>query len=143
MKPILLFQPVQAYKALMDAWPWIKSMLMAGHRLVLTITLERRTGPQNRHFHALAGRLAKSDVMWGGKRRKQAAWKVLLVSGHAKATGEEFDLIAGLEGEFVNLRESTALMSKKRSSSLVEYTIAFCEMNGVPTLWRDDDAEQE
>lgn len=30
-----------------------------------------------------------------------------------------------LEGEFVNIRESTALMSKRRGSSLIEYSEAF------------------
>ena len=34
-------------------------------------------------------------------------------------------IVPGLEGEFVNLRESTAAMSKSRGSSLIEYTMAF------------------
>ena len=40
-------------------------------------------------------------------------------------------IVAGLEGEFINLRESTALMTKARGSSLIEYSIAWCEMNGI------------
>ena len=42
-------------------------------------------------------------------------------------------MVPGLEGEFVNLRESTALMSKARGSSLIEYSRAFCDAYNVKT----------
>jgi hypothetical protein len=42
--------------------------------------------------------------------------------------------VPGLEGEFVNLRESTALMSIKRGASLIEYTQAFAAEHGVKTM---------
>lgn len=97
---------------------------------VVTLKAPTRTTDQNAKFHAMVGDIAKA-VTWGGKMRSPAQWKVLLVSGHAKATNEEFELIPGLEGEFVNLRESTALMSIRRGASLIEYTQAFGDMNGV------------
>lgn len=90
-----------------------------------------RTLDQNAKFHALCGDLAKSEATWMGKRRTAKQWKVLLVSGHAVATGEETEIIPGLEGEFINIRESTALMSKKRGSSLIEYALAWCAMHNV------------
>lgn len=90
-----------------------------------------RTSDQNAKFHAICGDIAKSGATWAGKRRAPVQWKVLMVSGHAMATGEGSEMVPGLEGEFVNLRESTALMSKARSSSLVEYTLAWCATNGV------------
>jgi hypothetical protein len=62
----------------------------------------------------------------------------LLVSGHATATKEGSEILPGLEGEFVNIRESTALMSKKRGASLIEYTLAYAAMNQIPTLGYDD-----
>ena len=93
-----------------------------------------RTTEQNAKFHALVSDIAKSRLEWAGKRRNAAQWKVLLVSGHAIATGDGADMVPGLEGEFVNLRESTALMSTKRSASLIEYTIAFAACSGVETL---------
>lgn len=92
-----------------------------------------RTGEQNAKFHAICSDLARSHVKWAGKLRTADQWKVLLVSGHAQATKEGSDMVPGLEGEFVNLRESTALMSKKRGSSLIEYALAFCTMNGIET----------
>ena len=44
---------------------------------------------------------------------------------------EGVEMVPGLESEFVNLRESTARMSKKRASSLIEYSVAFCAQNGL------------
>lgn len=92
---------------------------------------DTRTIDQNEKFHAICSDLAKSTLQWAGQRRTAAQWKVLLVSGHTKATDGEVDLVPGLEGEFVNIRESTALMSIKRGSSLIEYALAFCAQNDV------------
>jgi len=94
----------------------------------VTVEPPKRNAEQNAKFHAICSDLAKSGHPWAGKARNAAQWKVLLVSGHAKATNEEFDMVPGLEGEFVNLRESTALMSVRRSSSLIEYAQAYLAM---------------
>ena len=93
------------------------------------ITKPNRSTEQNAKFHAICGDLEKLGIKWAGKKRNAAQWKCLLVSGHAVATKEEAEIIPGLEGEFINIRESTAAMSKKRSSSLIEYAIAFYESN--------------
>ncbi len=84
-----------------------------------------RSLDQNDRFHAMCSAIAKSGLVWAGKPRTAQQWKVLLVSGHAKATGGDVEIIPGLEGEFLNVRESTALMSKSRTSSLMEYVAAF------------------
>jgi hypothetical protein len=126
-----LFNPQQGYQELLRAWGLIKSMLFAGHRLVLEVRPATRSLDQNAKFHAICGDLAKSGLPWAGKTRNAKQWKVLLVSGHATATEEGSEIVPGLEGEFVNIRESTALMSVRRSSSLIEYAISFCVMNNV------------
>lgn len=100
-----------------------------GH--MVSISEPRRNLEQNAKFHALCSDLEKARAAWAGKPRTAAEWKVLLVSGHAVATKEEFEIVPGLEGEFVNVRESTALMSKKRGSSLIEYSVAFCAGLGL------------
>lgn len=92
---------------------------------VVTFTEPTRSGGQSAKFHAICGDLARAGVPWMGKPRTAAQWKVLLVSGHAVATKEGAELVHGLEGEMVNLRESTATMTKRRSSSLIEYAQAF------------------
>lgn len=90
-----------------------------------------RTLDQSAAFHAICADLAKAKVPWAGKPRDAAAWKVLLVSGHAVATKQGAEMVPGLEGEFCNIRESTALMGKKRLSSLIEYAHAFCAGHGL------------
>ena len=95
------------------------------------ISEPKRTNDQNAKFHALTSDIAKSGHQWLGKPRDAAQWKVLLVSGHAVATKEGSEIVPGLEGEFVNLRESTAAMSKKRGASLIEYTLAYMAMNEI------------
>jgi hypothetical protein len=100
----------------------------------VTVAEPTRNGEQNAKFHALCGDLAKSGLTWAGKTRTLAQWKVLMVSGHAVATKEGAEMVPGVEGEFVNLRESTAAMSVRRSSSLIEYTLAFMAMNGLNQL---------
>ena len=92
---------------------------------VVTFTEPTRSNEQSAKFHAICGDLARAGVLWMGKPRTAAQWKVLLVSGHAVATKEGAELVHGLEGEMVNLRESTATMTKRRSSSLIEYAQAF------------------
>jgi hypothetical protein len=41
------------------------------------------------------------------------------------------EIVPGIEGEFVNIRESTAKMGVKRATSLIEYVLAFCASKGV------------
>ena len=102
-----------------------------GYRV--TIDPPKRNGEQNAKFHAICSDIARSGVKWAGKPRTAPQWKVLLVSGHAVATKEGADMIPGLEGEYVNIRESTALMSVKRSSSLIEYALAFAALQSEAT----------
>ena len=122
----------QAHQSMLELWAWAKPLLMAGHRLVVEIRPENRSLDQNSKFHAICADIAKSGMQWAGKERSAEQWKVLLVSGHAMATKLGSDMVPGLEGEFVNLRESTARMSVARASSLIEYTLAFCAAHQVP-----------
>jgi len=91
----------------------------------VTVSEPARNLEQNAKFHAICSDLEKLGIEWAGKKRTAEQWKVLLVSGHAMATKEGSEIVPGLENEFVNIRESTALMSKKRGSSLIEYSQAF------------------
>ena len=97
-----------------------------GH--MVTIQEPTRNLEQNAKFHAICSDFAKAGVIWMGKTRTAEQWKVLLVSGHAVATKEGAEVVPGLEGEFVNIRESTATMGKKRSASLIEYSLAHFAM---------------
>ena len=84
-----------------------------------------RTLEQSALLHVLIREIADSGFTWAGRKLSEDQWKVLLVSGHAIATGHEADIVPGIEHELVNLRESTAAMSIGRLSSLIEYVQAF------------------
>jgi len=109
----------------------IEAVRAAEVGMVVEVKPATRTSGQNERFHAICSDIAKSGMQWAGKPRNAAQWKVLLVSGHAAATKEEFDMVPGLEGEYLNIRESTALMSVRRAASLIEYATAFATLNGV------------
>ena len=121
----------QGHSAIAEMWLTMKALLIAGHRLKFGFETEKRTLSQNGKFHAICGDVEKSGFSYLGKARSAQQWKVLFVSGHAIATGESVEMVPGLEGEYVNLRESTAAMLKERKSSLIEYTLAWCAMNDV------------
>lgn len=100
---------------------------------IVKIEPETRRSAQNANFHALCGDVA-DQALFMGKKLKPEQWKVLFISGHAIATGLGAEMVPGLEGEFVNIRESSAQMSVKRMASVIEYTLAFCADNGVKIM---------
>lgn len=99
---------------------------------VVTVSPAKRSRDQNAMFHAICADIAKAGTEWAGKKRNADEWKVLLVSAHTKATDGEVEIVPGLEGEFVNVRESSASMTVSRAASLITYAIAFCDLRGIP-----------
>lgn len=109
----------------------MEALRTAADHFVVTISEPKRSNDQNAKYHAICADLAKSGMKWAGKCRTLEEWKVLLISGHAVATNTGGEVIPGVEGEFVAIRESSANMRVARASSLIEYSIAFCTTNGV------------
>jgi hypothetical protein len=104
-----------------------------GH--VVSVAAPTRSNEQNAKLHAMLSDLAASPVQWFGKRRTMDEWKVLMISAHAVATDNRGEVIPGIEGEMVAIRESSASMSVARAASLITYLQAFGDMNGVE--WRE------
>ena len=126
-----LYNAQQAHQAIQQAWTHAKGYLMAsGATMVLEVRPETRSDRQNRLLHALFGDVAR-QAEWLGKKRTPEEWKLLFVSGHAVATKQGADLVPGLEGEFLNLRESTARMGKARMASLLDYVLSWAIEHGV------------
>ena len=98
--------------------------------VTIRITDYKRNLDQNARFHAMLGDIAR-QVKWCGKTLKPEQWKVLLISGHAVATKQPADIVPGIEGEFGNIRESSAEMSVSRMASLIEYVMAWAIGQGV------------
>jgi hypothetical protein len=99
-----------------------------GH--VLVLQEPTRTVRQNALLHSLFSQIAK-QAEFHGRRLTAVQWKTLLVSAHAVATGIGTDMVPGLEGEWVNIRESTAQMGVKRLNSLLDYTLAWAADNDI------------
>jgi hypothetical protein len=110
----------------------MQAILDAGDNYVVTIAQPTRSNDQNSMFHAICSDMAKSGHKFAGKPRSLEEWKALLISGHAVATGSAGEVIPGLEGEFVAIRESSAKMGVARAASLITYTLAYCDTNGIP-----------
>jgi hypothetical protein len=97
---------------------------------VVEIKQPKRNLDQSAKFHALCHDVSRQKE-FAGKFRGPEVWKMLFVSGHAVATREGAEMVPGIEGEWCNLRESTAKMSVARMASLIEYVLAWCAGNGV------------
>lgn len=99
-----------------------------GH--IVRITPETRSLDQNAKLHAMLTDISKQAKYLGAKRDLEF-WKGLFVSGWQIATGERPEIVPGLEGEFINIRESTTTLGVKRMASLIEYVTAWAVSNGV------------
>lgn len=107
-----------------------QACLTAPDGYIVEVKPKTRTLDQNAKFHALCSDVSR-QCEYMGRKWPPEAWKVLFISGHAIATKLGADVIPGLENEFVNIRESSASMSKSRISSLIEYCVSWCVQNGV------------
>lgn len=107
-----------------------REICMAPDSWMVTLQPRTRSGDQNAMLHALFSEIAK-QATWMRRKLTATQWKVLFISGHAQATGLGADMIPGLEAEFVNVREASSTMSVARMTSLIEYVLAWCAMNGV------------
>ncbi|EYX18414.1 hypothetical protein BW97_17415 [Escherichia coli O69:H11 str. 07-4281] len=67
----------------------------------------------------------KNIIRWLLKKRTNGSVR------YCQYTSQEADVLPGLEGEYVNIRESSAQMSVKRMASLIEYTTAWAIGQGV------------
>lgn len=98
--------------------------------LVVKIQPMTRSLEQNSKLHALLSDISK-QCEFNGKKRDIDTWKMIMVSAHKIATGGKAEMVIGLEGEVINLRESTAQMGVQRLASLIEYITAWGAENGV------------
>ncbi len=98
--------------------------------VVVEIKPLTRTLAQNAKLHAMLGDIAK-QCEFQGKKRDIETWKMIMVSAHNIAKGGQAEMAIGLEGEVLNLRESTAEMGVKRLASLIDYVDAWAAGQGV------------
>ena len=121
-----LWEPVQAHKIItLQIWPLLKSMLMAGQRVVVEIKPETRTLAQNARLWAMLTDVAK-QVNWYGRKLSEEEWKHVFTASLAKQ-----DVVPGIDGGFVVLGKSTSKMTKPEMSELQDLIEAFGAQQGV------------
>lgn len=109
-----------------------KHCMVAPDGTVVNFEDGKASNGQKARFHSICRDFEKAEHPFAGKPRTAEQWKILLISAHATATREEAEVVEGLEGELVNLRESTARMSRQRSASLISYAMAYAAEHKIP-----------
>lgn len=99
--------------------------------MIVEVKPKSRSLDQNAKLHVMFADIAASKFEFAGKARTAEEWKVILISGHSIATGGQGEVIAGIEGELICIRESSASMSVSRMASLIEYVSAFGAGHGI------------
>jgi hypothetical protein len=107
---------------------------------VCILKQKTRTLAQNAKFHAMCTDVSE-QCKFLGKSRTIKQWKLIFISGHAVATNQEAECVPGIEGEFLNLRESSADMGVRRLSSVIEYMLAWGANNNVK--WTEPNRGEE
>lgn len=110
-----------------------RAIKVAPDGYVCVVRPPNRSLDQNAKFHAIVADIAKAQPVWAGLNMDFEDWKQLLVHSHAIATAAGgVRMVPDLEGHsFVQLRESTATMTKPRGSSLIEYCVAWAVKRGI------------
>ena len=113
-----------------QAYDFLDELIIDGKDAQITIEPMTRNLEQNAKLHAMLNDIAKQKT-FNGKKLSIEQWKMIFVSAHRVATEGQAEMAIGLEGEVINLRESTAKMSMSRCASLIEYIQSWGANNGV------------
>ena len=126
-----LWEPIQAHKALMHAWGFVKPRILSGHRLTLEIRPEKRSDAENRMLHSMLGHISKTHE-WAGTKHSIDVWKRLLTAAWCRATGEPVELLPALDGNGVDIVfKKTSQLSRKECADLIEFIFAWSADNGI------------
>jgi hypothetical protein len=124
--------PVQAHQALQnDVWPALKSMLIAGHRMVVKVERQKRSLKANARLHAMLTEIALK-VKWAGHYRDVETWKRLLTAAWLRARGEHLEMLPSVDGHGVDIVfRRTSDLDSGEISELMSYVEAWGTEQGV------------
>ncbi len=135
-----IYEPVQAHKALLEAWNWVKPMVIAGHRLTVVIKPETRSLAQNNLMWSCLTDLS-TQLQWCGKKMTPEGWKDFIT---AHIDGQ--DIVPNMDGTgFVTIGrgKSTSQMTIKEMTEVIELCHAFGADKNVKwsktSIGRDDE----
>jgi hypothetical protein len=127
-----LYEDKQAHAVMLSAWEIIKETLRNGKKVVLEVTEESRSNPQNKKFHAIIGQIAK-QAQHAGAKWDVEAWKRLLIDQWAKDTGKSRgDVVASLDGgDVIQLGIQSRKFSKDDGAEFIEWLLMWSATNGI------------
>lgn len=122
---VTLFNAQQGHAAYTAMWPQAKAMLIAGHKLQVTIKTETRSLEQNARMWAMLTDVSR-QVIWHGQKLSPEDWKCM-----ATAALKKQRVIPGIEGGFVVLGDSTSQMTIAEMGELMDFLEAFGAQHDV------------
>ena len=126
-----LREPVTAHRAFEHAWRHAKAMMMAGHRMVLELKPETRSGKQNRLLHAMLRDVAM-QVEWAGGKRDTETWKRLMTAAWLRARGESVEILPAIDGHGIDVVfRRTSQLTKTECVELCDFVQAWAAEHGV------------
>lgn len=126
-----LWNPQQAHAEFSRAWMHAKAMLLAQHRMQLSVRPQTRSGEQNSRLHATLADVA-DQVEWAGQKRDTNTWKRLMVSAWLRARGESAIVLPSVDGAGIDvIYEPTHTMTRSQVAELNDYIVAWGVMHGV------------
>jgi len=128
-----LRSPAAAREDLTRTWAWIRTMLAAGHWLVLVVRLATRSDAQNRLLHSRIRDVAKHLREWRGVPMDDEDWKRMLVAAWCRVHNEPARMVPALDGHgFEVLYRRTSKLTRAECADLSEYILAWGGEQGVP-----------
>ena len=127
-----LYEKTQAHTVMLAVWEKIKQALDGGKKVILEISEENRSDPQNKKYHAIIGQIAKQAEHAGAKWDTES-WKRLLIDQWAKDTGRSRgDLVASLDGgDVIQLGLQSRKFTKAEGAEFIEWLLAWSAQNGI------------
>jgi hypothetical protein len=130
---ITCYEPAQAHKALLSViWPMLKSLLMAGNRMILELRPVSKSREQEEKYHSMFGEAAKQaqhlGASWGADD-----WKRLLIDKFARETGRTHGkVIPNLDMTgVVEVGVQSRKFTVKDGSEFIEWLHAWGAENGI------------
>lgn len=128
---VILREPELVRPAMARVYHSVLDAVQAGQTRVVSVTREKRTGPQNRMLHGLLQQVSKA-VPWAGQHRDVTTWKRLMTAAWLRATGESPEVLPSIDGKGIEvIYEPTSSMDVAQLNSLIEFVQAWMSEQGI------------
>lgn len=110
----------------------LQAVKIAPSGWIVTVCEPVRNLDQNARLHSLLADIVRAKTVWAGEQWSVEDWKFLMVHALDTHEGRPGKATVGLEGGVVLLRRSTAKMTKRELSTLIEWIESWMVKRGIP-----------